>query len=460
MTENNTPQARANSKDEGEAPLELKLWSESEEYRTKLPLMRRFWRKLWRFRFLMTHDELAKNSEYEDVDRRVVRRLLTRGKLLDLALKIEGYRVNPNAALGLVLGLRRPEKRASKQEPKEGEKETPDGQSQNTRARSERASVSNLEEGSTSNTESDGVTARVEAHSSLDCSGAKGPADQQTAFGFGSTERDIFEAAVRYRIATTDLFVEKAQYYLERRALLYLIFALILFSMCLFVIGFGATMALRNTDHPPEWPIWLFGPAKDAEATTSELNATTFPGVKADEAQKSPQGSATDAQGRGEFIPPPSGTPAQTPGSFQGKLKQYSKASAAPPNPWIELLRSFIRSFTAYGFLVLFAVMATRAAKACMDQREQLLTRRHSLRQGRLFLHLNGGVASVEELKVAFDWNHSQPNAFSTFDPEAKAPWGNVIEEVVKIIPQVASATAQATIDRTKPGLRGSSRGE
>lgn len=114
------------------------------------------------------------------------------------------------------------------------------------------------------------------------------------------------------------------------------------------------------------------------------------------------------------------------------------------PGNWIDLTYRFTIAFTAYGLIVLLAVNFAKFAKACLDQRERLLTKRHSLRQGRLFLHLRAGLASIEDLQKAFDWNNPQTNAFTELNADAKAPWGNVLQEMVKIIPQLVTTGINA----------------
>ena len=111
---------------------------------------------------------------------------------------------------------------------------------------------------------------------------------------------------------------------------------------------------------------------------------------------------------------------------------------------WIDLLTKFILGFTAYGFIVLKCVVFARGARACLDQRERLLSKRHSLRQGRLYLHLTGGNVTIKEMESAFNWNHSQTNAFTHMPIDSKAPWGNVAGEAVKIVPELVKVGADA----------------
>jgi hypothetical protein len=104
---------------------------------------------------------------------------------------------------------------------------------------------------------------------------------------------------------------------------------------------------------------------------------------------------------------------------------------------WVELVSKFTRGFTFYGMIVLLSVGCWRLGKAMLDQAERLRERRHSLRQGRLFIHLNNGNVTIEQLEKAFDWNVSKGNAFANIETEASAPWGAVLKEAVKILPEV-----------------------
>lgn len=110
---------------------------------------------------------------------------------------------------------------------------------------------------------------------------------------------------------------------------------------------------------------------------------------------------------------------------------------------WLALLTTFTRAFTAYGMIVLAAVGLWRYGKAMLDQSERLYERRHALRQGRLFVHLNDGKLDIEELERAFKWNESQENAFANIHTEASAPWGAVMKELAKSFPEVVKAGLQ-----------------
>jgi len=108
---------------------------------------------------------------------------------------------------------------------------------------------------------------------------------------------------------------------------------------------------------------------------------------------------------------------------------------------WQYSLVMFVQSFTFYGLLVLATVLCMRFGKSFIDQAERLFNRRHALREGRLYLHLqNGKVGSVEEFDKVFNWNTSQDNAFATITTDAQAPWGTALKEALNIIPKTVEA--------------------
>jgi len=109
---------------------------------------------------------------------------------------------------------------------------------------------------------------------------------------------------------------------------------------------------------------------------------------------------------------------------------------------WKEVLANFVKSFTLYGLLVLSAVILKRFGKAMIDQSERLYNRRHALREGRLYLHLqNGRVETVEEFDKVFNWNATQNNAFADIPTDAQAPWGTAFKEALNIIPKTVEAS-------------------
>ena len=115
------------------------------------------------------------------------------------------------------------------------------------------------------------------------------------------------------------------------------------------------------------------------------------------------------------------------------------------------MVTHFISAFTFYGFIVIAAVGLWRVGRAMLDQAERLLGKRHALRQGRLFLHLQNKDLTIENMEKAFNWNMSDLNAFSHMLTEAKAPWGSILAEVIKASADVTKNYKSSTSnDNTK----------
>lgn len=120
--------------------------------------------------------------------------------------------------------------------------------------------------------------------------------------------------------------------------------------------------------------------------------------------------------------------------------------------PW-DFAHKFSRSFTGFGMLVLLAAILLRHGKANLDQAERLMERRHALRQGRLFVHLNGGRLSIDEMDKAFNWNYTQSNAFGSMKDDAQAPWGALGKELAGHAHDIFKTGLQAVLKNApKPG--------
>lgn len=111
-----------------------------------------------------------------------------------------------------------------------------------------------------------------------------------------------------------------------------------------------------------------------------------------------------------------------------------------------DFAQSFTKAFTAYGMLVLVTVLFWRHGKANLDQAERLMERRHALRQGRLFVHLNDGKLTIDQMDKAFNWNYAQSNAFANMKDDAQAPWGAVTKELARSAAELVRAAIQATV--------------
>jgi len=127
-------------------------------------------------------------------------------------------------------------------------------------------------------------------------------------------------------------------------------------------------------------------------------------------------------------------------------FKFNDTAAGFPPNNDIinhYVFLQTIKGITFYGLAILIAVFTARMGKSLFDQSERIKDRRHSLRQGRLFVHLNGGMVTIDELERAFNWNSTQENAFHQFNPEAQAPVGNLFKEMLTTLKEVTKSSIE-----------------
>ena len=110
----------------------------------------------------------------------------------------------------------------------------------------------------------------------------------------------------------------------------------------------------------------------------------------------------------------------------------------------------FTKSFSILGMIVLVGVSLTRYGKVMLDQAERLFERRHALRQGRLYVHLNDGKLDIDELDKAFNWNVAGANSFSHLPTEAQAPWGTVFKEIGHKVPELMQSAIEALTGKRK----------
>ncbi|KHK01084.1 hypothetical protein [Desulfovibrio sp. TomC] len=190
-----------------------------------------------------------------------------------------------------------------------------------------------------------------------------------------AAEQQLNPSTRAYNLATTDLFVEKALAYLNRKAKTHNRQGFLLYTLGLIAVTTATYIAYTNA----------YGPLSKLPIPSNQ----TF---------------------TGEYI-----------------------------------VISFVKNFTFYGLIITIAVYACRLGKSLLDQAERMKDRRHALRQGRLFVHLNGGKLSIDELDKAFNWNTSQENAFFHLNPEAQAPWGNMFKEMMITIRETAKSSMELT---------------
>jgi hypothetical protein len=92
----------------------------------------------------------------------------------------------------------------------------------------------------------------------------------------------------------------------------------------------------------------------------------------------------------------------------------------------------FIKSFTAYGLIVLTAVTLWKQSKAKFDQAERILEKRRSNRLLRIYIHLHEGKINLDEMEKILNMGFVNSNAFSNIQAEGKAPWGALFTDVLK----------------------------
>lgn len=239
---------------------------------------------------------------------------------------------------------------------------------------------------------------------------------------FSPTDENIAKA-IQYRLGICDLFVEKAQYYLEKRADSYAWIGYVLYALSILIFMSGAYLAVTRM--------------RQVDQLTFSLDSNPAPAATAP--RQVATASATDR-----------GTPISKEGLVPTSPAQAVASHTPGLSSWQLLLSRFIAAFTAYGFIVIAAVACTRGARACLDQRERLLTKRHSLRKGQLHVHLAGGEINLDDMNDAFDWNRTEDNAFMSMATDTKAPWGSALEQLSKAATELTKAAVE--LGRSKSG--------
>lgn len=115
---------------------------------------------------------------------------------------------------------------------------------------------------------------------------------------------------------------------------------------------------------------------------------------------------------------------------------------------WSVPIQNFIISFTVYGLLILLGVTAWKHGKAYFDQAERLYAKRRTNRFLRLYIHLNHGKLTLDELVSILELADNK-NAFTDIKAEAKAPWGNVINELIQSNTEIVKSMTKGTKDLT-----------
>ena len=98
---------------------------------------------------------------------------------------------------------------------------------------------------------------------------------------------------------------------------------------------------------------------------------------------------------------------------------------------WSQLVQSFAKPFTAYGFIVITSVALWKQSKAELDQAERILERRRANRILRTLAYLHKGDIGVEDLKNILQWSAAETNAFTNIKAEAQAPLGALVSDLL-----------------------------
>lgn len=98
--------------------------------------------------------------------------------------------------------------------------------------------------------------------------------------------------------------------------------------------------------------------------------------------------------------------------------------------------------FTASLIFILFSL-----SRSCLDESVNHNTRRNALRFGRLYVYVRGGkIKSVDELEKAFQWNTIFSSSFKDMNPnQLPKAWTN---ELIATIPQIVKALDNARSQR------------
>jgi hypothetical protein len=262
----------------------------------------------------------------------------------------------------------------------------------------------------------------------------------------GSAEQPymLLPAKLRaYNLAVTDLFVEKALSYLNRKARTYNKYGYLLSCVALFSILFGTLVALSSTfDNNTSGAFANFVKTHFIDKYKAIDDSKQKNAVEVQKSHSSLSHIPVFLQNYINDLKDSKISPYISQSATENLTNFISSDQAN--SRWIDFISAFVKGFTFYGLLVLLAVFCYRMAKALFDQAERLKDRRHALRQGRLFVHLNGGKMSVDELEKAFNWNMSSENAFANINPDAQAPWGNVVKEMLRTIRETSKAGIKA----------------
>lgn len=134
---------------------------------------------------------------------------------------------------------------------------------------------------------------------------------------------------------------------------------------------------------------------------------------------------------------------------FAATLATYNMMSnTTTPTEPLAIIIMFIKSFTAYGLLVLAAVTAWKHSKSKHDQAERLYSKRRTQANTmEILLYNNKGKLPLKEILKILEQGKNEKNSFSIEDANAKAPWGSAINDLIKTM-----ATTITALSKNKKG--------
>lgn len=109
------------------------------------------------------------------------------------------------------------------------------------------------------------------------------------------------------------------------------------------------------------------------------------------------------------------------------------------PKDWKGLVYFSIKSITVYGIAVLLAVTLWRQGKAKLDQAERIFEKRRTNRVVRLFVHLNDGELTIDQLEKLLAWSNVESTAFSNIKADGKAPLAHLVGQLLKFNSELIS---------------------
>ncbi len=98
----------------------------------------------------------------------------------------------------------------------------------------------------------------------------------------------------------------------------------------------------------------------------------------------------------------------------------------------VGMIQAIIKSFTAYGLLVLTGVTLWKQSKAKLDQSERIYEKRRANRILRLYIHLKKGEIDIDEMEKILEWGTVNSNAFTSIQVAAQAPMGAALSDLLK----------------------------